>query len=518
MNDRLEAYASAWQTAHRRLYEHLCATTKDKPHATLEDLQPLYQAIAHGCHAGLQQEARHEVYAARILRGKEYYSAKKLGAFGSELGAVACFFETPWSRVSPALTKGDQAWLLNEAATRLRALGRLTEALEPMRAGLEMYLKQEHWEFGSRLAGNLSELELTLGDVAGAVRDAELSMTYADRSGDAFLRMAFRTTLADVLHQAGSGLGFPSGSAFGSRSLELFREAEQMQAESQPEHPLLYSLWGFRYCDLLMVETERTAWQATLDCSRLLPLWASQPAANAVGAMTKLRLAAEPTGDEALSQSDASGLATESGSGLQQSKTLHAVIQRATQALKISARNNWLLDIALDHLTLGRAAMHAAILNSADISILKLQLEAARSEIDQAVSGLRRSGQQHELPRGLLTRAWLLSLCGLHSGPDSAQSDLDEAWEIAERGPMPLFLADILLYRVRLFGRLLKEDGESRGHGDGQTQTAYPWGSVEADLAEARRLIVKHGYGRRLPELQDAEAALSCSRPCLRLT
>ena len=69
----------------------------------------------------------------------------KLGAFGSDLAAVACFFEPPWSRVSPALTETIQAWLLNEAAYRLRALGRLTEALEPMRAGLEMRIKQEDW-------------------------------------------------------------------------------------------------------------------------------------------------------------------------------------------------------------------------------------------------------------------------------------------------------------------------------------------------------------------------------------
>jgi len=31
------------------------------------------------------------------------------------------------------------------------------------------------------------------------------------------------------------------------------------------------------------------------------------------------------------------------------------------------------------------------------------------------------------------------------------RSDLDEAWEIAERGPMPLSLADIHLHRARLF-------------------------------------------------------------------
>jgi hypothetical protein len=115
----------AWRIAHRRLYEHLGATTKDKPEPTLEDLQPLYQAVAHGCQAGLQQEVCDKVYDARIVRGKEAYAAKKLGAFGFDLGAIACFFETPWSRVSPALTEADQAWLLSYAAFCLRALGRL---------------------------------------------------------------------------------------------------------------------------------------------------------------------------------------------------------------------------------------------------------------------------------------------------------------------------------------------------------------------------------------------------------
>jgi hypothetical protein len=68
------------------------------------------------------------------------------------------------------------------------------------------------------------------------------------------------------------------------------------------------------------------------------------------------------------------------------------------------------------------------------------------------VDGLRRAGQAQELPRGLLTRAWLRSLTDARTDPESAQSDLDEAWEIAERGPMPLFLAEIHLHRAGLFG------------------------------------------------------------------
>ncbi len=65
----------------------------------------------------------------------------------------------------------------------------------------------------------------------------------------------------------------------------------------------------------------------------------------------------------------------------------------------------------------------------------------------------------NHLPRGLLTRAWLRFLIGARTGPDSAQEDLDEAWEIAERGPMKLLMADIHLYRARLFGGMKDEGG-----------------------------------------------------------
>jgi hypothetical protein len=57
---------------------------------------------------------------------------------------------------------------------------------------------------------------------------------------------------------------------------------------------------------------------------------------------------------------------------------------------------------------------------------------------------------------------------------------------------MPLHLADIHLYRIRLFLHA----------------QSYPWQSPQHDLAEARRLIEKHGYWRRKEELEDAEAAI----------
>jgi len=64
------------------------------------------------------------------------------------------------------------------------------------------------------------------------------------------------------------------------------------------------------------------------------------------------------------------------------------------------------------------------------------------------VTGCRRerpSPRWHDPPhsRGLLTRAWLRFLEG---DADGARADLDEAWDIAERGPMRLHMADIHLH------------------------------------------------------------------------
>ncbi len=401
--------------------------------------------MAHGCQAGLHEQARADVYVDRILRGAEsdgFYSAKKLGAIGADLGAVACFFDRPWRRLSPNLSAGDQAWLLNEAAYSLRARGRLTEAVEPMRAGLEMRIEQEVWKSAAIQAGNLSELELTLGEVSAAIADAEQSVTFADRSGDAYQRESKRTTHADALHQAGRR----------DEVQPLFAEAETMHAERQPQYPWLYSLWGFRYCDLLLSDAERAAWRHQL----------------------ALGLQAAP----------GELLTTDRGRnpGLQQA--CDRVTERATQTLEWVSRQNWLLDIALDHLTLGRAALYGALLSQSDLSNSESQVT---SHLADAVDGLRESGDAWMLPRSLLTRAWQRQSIGDASG---AASDLDEAWEIAERGPMPLYQADILLTRARLFFR---ED----------------LATAKQNLADARRLIEKHGYHRRDEELADAEAVLN---------
>lgn len=204
---------------------------------TLEAMQPLFAAVAHGCAAGLHQEALDAVYWLRILRGKEAYINHKLGAFASDLAVVAHFFRRPWDTPAAGLTDFWKGGVLNWAAFDLRALGRLAEAEAPMRAGMELRAAQKDWKDAAIAASNLAELHLTLGAVAAARAVAAQGVGFADNSEDDFQRLARRTTLAEAQHHGGAWAEAAAGLA----------EAEGIQQQFQPEFPRLYSVQGFRY-------------------------------------------------------------------------------------------------------------------------------------------------------------------------------------------------------------------------------------------------------------------------------
>lgn len=473
-----EKEAAAFESAHSRIFDHLCETAPEctkfdrmaqmmrqfglgggesETLPTLDDLQPLYQAVVHGCLAGRQQETLEKVYDPRILRGtgdNGFYSTDKLGAIGVDLGAVAAFFETPWSRLSPKLSEPDQAWLLNEAATRLRALGRLTEALEPMRVSIDMAAKQEDWKNAAIYSSNLSELEVTLGELGSAVADARRAIAFADRiqPPDLFQRMGKRTTAADALHQRGRmkdegrRMKGDAEEDDGTEARRLFEEAEALQRERQPQFELLYSVQGFRYCDLILAPAERAAWQTDNSAFR--------------------------TPHSAIE------------SALAEAERRATNVQKRRTGLPTYI----LLDIALDHLTLARVALYRAMLSPVHPSAFILH------PFSTALTRMRESNNLDDLPKALLTAAAAHHLAGDAPG---ARALLDEAQQIAERGPMPLHLADVHLHRARLAGSE-KDEGRRKN---------WPGVDPKAELAKARALIKKHHYGRRLAELADAEAA-----------
>jgi hypothetical protein len=140
-------------------------------------------------------------------------------------------------------------------------------------------------------------------------------------------------------------------------------------------------------------------------------------------------------------------------------------------------------------LTLCRAELYESILTGKS-------LDTCRARLNLAVSSLRLAGDATYLPLGLLTRAWLCFCDAQATGDESTERDLDDAWEIASHGPMRLFLADIHLYRARLFAMRSNEERPSH------------WASPQAELEAAEKLIKDCGYHRRDGELNDAKSRI----------
>ncbi len=231
----------AWREGHRRLYEFLQTKAPDLPN-TLAEMEPLYAAVVHGCLAGKNQEALDEVWRKRMRRQDEHFSIHKLGAFGSEIATLSAFFDPPWEHLAPGLSEPDQVIVLASAAFTLRALGRLQEAAGLFRLALKRRIAQENWKNAAVNASNLSQLLQSRGELREAIETARTSVELADKSGDAAERIDNRTTLAAAQHAMGQC----------EEAATLFVEAERIQKERQPEYPLLSSLQGFYYCDLLL--------------------------------------------------------------------------------------------------------------------------------------------------------------------------------------------------------------------------------------------------------------------------
>ena len=184
-------------------------------------------------------------------------------------------------------------------------------------------------------ASNLSDLLRIHGNLTQAVTIAQRGVELALEANDMFHLMRNITTLAAAEHALGRQ----------QEAAALFQEAERTQQERQSGHPLLHSLPGFRYCDMLF----------------------------------DARLAAD-------------------------------VLTRATQTLEWAGMHDVSIDVALDHLSLGRAHLLAAQRDATG------DVAQAASHIKDSVDGLRRVGAQDYLPLGLLARAALHT----HTLSDSA--------------------------------------------------------------------------------------------------
>jgi tetratricopeptide (TPR) repeat protein len=240
------------------------------------------------------------------------------------------------------------------------------------------------------------------------------------------------------------------------KAADLFAKAERQQREIQPQYSFLYSLRGYQYCDVLL--------------SR--------------------------------------GQAAEAR-------------DRAARTLEWGGSQYWVLGTALDTLTLACAHFALGLLSwtsGSSIDAIRADARCSASKLDEAVEGLRASGANDHLPRGLLARAAFRCAIG---DWDGAARDLDEVEEIAEPGPMRLFLCDIALERARL--ALAQREAFAPLNGLVEPSPPPPASAVAAVAASlgeealkrldtARKLIAECGYHRRDQELAELDAVVAGRR------
>ena len=192
--------------------------------------------------------------------------------------------------------------------------------------------------------------------------------------------------------------------------------------------------------------------------------------------------------------------------------------QRAARAIELAKREGWLLDIALDTLVRGRAhlglALESASFKPAD------HTRNARYRLNEAVDGLQASGQNFHIPRGLIARAAFQCSLGDWVG---AARDLDEVEEVAELGPMKLYLCDMAIERARLafaqieafapLNGLLETDNPPSPSPHRADEVAQLKSEAAKQLKTAADYIATCGYHRRDEELAELRTVLVGSPP-----
>jgi hypothetical protein len=246
---------AAWRAAHNVLFDWFCGVPEKECPDTLEELEPLYRAVGHGCKAGRFWTALDMVYRNRIQRGEQGYSLFRLGAYSADLSALTGFFLQGWNLAPIAqencpseekLNEDAQTWILGEAAFCLASLGYLTEALRlrcfEWRVWQESKEDEENFCCSSE---NLMDLLIPMGRWA----EAETLSHYAESTA------VLIENKEDRWRHTMSALAYRGHILHGQGRLDcaltVYALAEKIQAGAWRD-PKLFGIYGYFFNQLLM--------------------------------------------------------------------------------------------------------------------------------------------------------------------------------------------------------------------------------------------------------------------------
>ncbi|MBI4721897.1 MAG: hypothetical protein HY769_02685 [Candidatus Stahlbacteria bacterium] len=230
---------------HKRIYQYFGEIAPKEPE-TLEEMQPLFEQVHHGCSAGLYDEVFNEVYLEKIHRRDELFITRKLGLWETDLLLVKTFFlKEDYSSIPLVSQKIDQSFLINEAGLSLLNIGRPKEAEEPLLSAIKMYVETEYWKYASAGYQNLTDLQFRIGNLENGIKSAEEAIRLAEKAGSEDYIVYSKAYLAYIFYLLRKN----------KDADRLFSQADELQVKIAGHR--LYRLAGIFYAEFLL-STNRT--------------------------------------------------------------------------------------------------------------------------------------------------------------------------------------------------------------------------------------------------------------------
>jgi len=227
---------------HKRIYEYIGEYAPEQAE-TLEEMQPLFEQVYHGCAAGLYQETLDSVFYTKIDKSGRHFLYNELGAWETELSLVRSFFpEGKLSEMQLVSGKSDQCFLINEAGLALLCTGRPKEAEGPFLKCIKVAIEDKEWKIASGGHQNLADLQFRTGELEAGLESAKKALEMAHKAKDDQYIVFSKAYIGWILYLLGKT----------KKAEKQYHQADELQVKRDPNGDHLYSIWGVFYADFLI--------------------------------------------------------------------------------------------------------------------------------------------------------------------------------------------------------------------------------------------------------------------------
>jgi tetratricopeptide (TPR) repeat protein len=225
---------------HKHLYQYYGLYAPELPE-TLEEMQPLFEQVYHGCAAGLYDEVCGDVFREKIQRREVGFLIHKLGAWETILFLLKTFFpEGDLSGLPLVSKKSLKSWLINTAGLALLCTGRPKDAEDLFFTTLQMVIEEKEWVNASWDYRNLADLQFRIGEIESGLESAKKAFDAAGKAMSDFNIWASKAYLAWIHYFLGK-----------SKEAEVeFREADELSINNEGNR--LRTFEGVHYSDFLI--------------------------------------------------------------------------------------------------------------------------------------------------------------------------------------------------------------------------------------------------------------------------